>query len=122
MERILRAMDNPYFNIFAHPSGRLINERDPYDIDIETLMQAAKDRGCIMEVNAHPDRLDLTDTACMLAKEMGVKIAISTDAHSVNDLDLMRFGVWQARRGWLEKKDALNTRGLEELKKLFRRN
>jgi len=88
MERILRAMDNPYFNIFAHPSGRLINERDPYDIDMEILMKAAKERGCVMEVNAHPDRLDLTDTDCKLGKEMGVKIVISTDAHSMNDLDL----------------------------------
>jgi DNA polymerase (family 10) len=122
MERILRAMDNPYFNIFAHPSGRLINERDPYDIDMETLMKAAKDRGCVMEVNAHPDRLDLTDTDCKLGKEMGVKIVISTDAHSMNDLELMRFGVWQARRGWLEKKDVLNTRNLEELRKWLKRN
>jgi DNA polymerase (family 10) len=104
-ERILRAMDNPYFNVLAHPSGRLINEREPYDVDIETLMKAARDRGCIMEVNAHPDRLDLTDTDCILAKEMGVKVVISTDAHSMNDLDLMRFGVWQGRRGWLEKDD-----------------
>jgi DNA polymerase (family 10) len=121
MERIIRAMDNPYFNVFAHPSGRLINEREPYDINIETLMKAAKDRGCIMEVNAHPDRLDLTDSDCKLAKEMGVKIVISTDAHSKADLDLMRFGVWQARRGWLEKEDVLNTRNLDELRKFFKR-
>jgi DNA polymerase (family 10) len=121
MERILRAMDNPYFNVFAHPSGRLINEREPYDIDIEVLMKAAKDRGCIMEVNAHPDRLDLTDTDCKLAKEMGVKVVISTDAHSITDLDLMRFGVWQGRRGWLEREDVLNTRPLDELRKLVKR-
>jgi DNA polymerase (family 10) len=121
MERIIRAMDNPYFNIFAHPSGRLINEREPYDIDIETLMKAAKDRGCVMEVNAHPDRLDLTDTDCKLAREMEVRIVISTDAHSITDLDLMRFGVWQARRGWLEKEDVLNTRNLDELRKLLKR-
>jgi DNA polymerase (family 10) len=120
-ERILRAMDNPYFNVLAHPSGRLINEREPYDIDIETLMKAAKDRGCIMEVNAHPDRLDLTDTDCKLAKEMGVKVVISTDAHSMTDLDLMRFGVWQGRRGWLEKEDVVNTRPLDELRKLVKR-
>jgi DNA polymerase (family 10) len=121
MDRIIRAMDNPYFNIFAHPSGRLINEREPYDIDIETLMKSAKDRGCVMEVNAHPDRLDLTDTDCKLAKEMGVKIVISTDAHSMGDIALMRFGVWQARRGWLEKEDVLNTRNLDELRKLLKR-
>jgi DNA polymerase (family 10) len=84
-------------------------------------MKAAKDRGCIMEVNAHPDRLDLTDTDCKLAKEMGVKVVISTDAHSMTDLDLMRFGVWQGRRGWLEKEDVLNTRPLIELRKLVKR-
>jgi len=121
-ERILRAMDNPYFNVLAHPSGRLINEREPYDVDIETLLKAAKDRGCIMEVNAHPDRLDLNDTDCKLAKEMGVKVVISTDAHSMTDLNLMRFGVWQSRRGWLEKEDVLNTRPLDELRKLVKRN
>ncbi len=121
MERIIRAMDNPYFNILAHPSGRLINERQPYEVDMEGLIKAAKERGCIMEVNAHPDRLDLTDIHCKLAKGMGVKLVISTDAHSVNDYDLMRFGVWQARRGWLEEEDVLNTRNVDELKKLMKR-
>jgi DNA polymerase (family 10) len=121
MERILRAMDNPYFNIFAHPSGRLINERPAYDVDMEELIKAAKERGCVMEVNAHPDRLDLADIHCKLAKDTGVKLVISTDAHSVNDYDLMRFGVWQARRGWVEKEDVLNTRSADELKKLIKR-
>jgi len=121
MERIIRAMDNPYFNILAHPSGRLINERPPYEVDMEGLIKAAKERGCLMEVNAHPDRLDLADIHCKRAKDMGVKLVISTDAHSVNDYDLMRFGVWQARRGWLEKEDVLNTRNVDELKKLMKR-
>jgi DNA polymerase (family 10) len=121
MERIIRAMDNPYFNILAHPSGRLINERQPYEVDMEGLIKAAKERGCLMEVNAHPDRLDLADIHCKLAKDMGVKLVISTDAHSVNDYDLIRFGVWQARRGWLEKEDVLNTRTVDELKKLMKR-
>jgi len=120
-ERILRAMDNPYFNILAHPTGRLINERDPYDVDLERLMEAAVERGVYMEVNAYPDRLDLTDDACRAAKELGLKLAISTDAHSTSDLDLMRFGVDQARRGWVEKKDVLNTRSLAELRKLLKR-
>ena len=121
MNRVLRAMDNPYFNIFAHPSGRLINEREPYEVDMEKVIEAASERGCILEVNAHPDRLDLTDVHCKLAKETGVKVVISTDAHSVADLDLIRFGVWQARRGWLEKEDVLNTRSLDELKRLLER-
>jgi len=120
-ERIIRAMDNCYFNILAHPSGRLINKREPYDLDWERLMEAAKDRGCLMELNAHPDRLDLTDRYCKMAKETGLKVAISTDAHSITNLDFMRFGVYQARRGWLGKEDVLNTRPLKEIRKLLKR-
>lgn len=120
-ERILRAMDNRHCNILAHPTGRLINERDPYAIDLERIMQAAGERGCILELNAHPDRLDLDAEACQMAKEKGVKVAISTDAHSAEDLRLMRFGVDQARRGWLEAGDVINTRKLKELRKLLAR-
>jgi DNA polymerase (family 10) len=120
-ERIIRAMDNPYFTILAHPTGRLINERRAYDVDMERLIDAAKQRGCFMELNAHPLRLDLRDADCRMAKEMGVKVAISTDAHSTGDLNLMRFGVGQARRGWLEASDVLNTRSWEELRKLLKR-
>ena len=120
-ERIIRAMDNPHFNILAHPSGRLINEREPYEVDMEKLMKAALERGCFFELNAHPDRLDLTDIYCKMAKEMGLKVAISTDAHSTGDLDFMRFGVGQARRGWLDSGDVLNTRSLRELLKLLKR-
>ncbi len=118
--RILRAMDNPYFTILGHPSGRLINERDPYSADMEQIIRAAADRGCYLELNAHPERLDLTDTYCKAAKEAGVKVAISTDAHSLTDLELMRFGIGQARRGWLEAADVINTRSLKELRKLLR--
>ena len=120
-ERILRAMECSYFHILAHPSGRLINERDPYEVDMERLIEGAKERGCFLELNAHPDRLDLTDIHCKRAKEMGIKIALATDAHSIGDLDFMRFGVDQARRGWLEPEDVLNTRSLKELKKLLKR-
>jgi DNA polymerase (family 10) len=120
-ERILRAMDNPYFNILAHPSGRLINQREPYQFDIETIMEAALERGCFLEVNAQPARLDLTDEACKLARDMGLKVALSTDAHSDNGLGLMRFGIKQARRGWLERGDVINCLPLHELKKLFNR-
>ena len=120
-ERVIRAMDNPYFSIFSHPTGRLINERRPYELDMEKVMQAAKERGCFMELNSHPDRLDLNDTDCKLARDVGIKISISTDAHSVNDLDFIRFGIGQARRGWLEAEDVLNTRRWSELKKLLKR-
>ncbi len=120
-ERVLRAMDNPYFNIFAHPTGRLINKRDAYDIDIERVIEGAKNNGCFLEVNAQPDRLDLNDDACRMARDLGVKVAISTDAHSVANLDYMRFGVDQARRGWLEAGDVINTRSLKALKRLLAR-
>ncbi len=120
-ERILRAMDNPNFNILAHPTGRRIGERPPYAVDMERVMSAALERGCYLEINAHPERLDLHDIYAKMAKEMGLKLAISTDAHSVNGLRNMRFGVGQARRGWLEAEDVLNTRSWSELRALLAR-
>ncbi|MDY6816668.1 MAG: DNA polymerase/3'-5' exonuclease PolX [Pseudomonadota bacterium] len=121
-QRILRAMDNPYFNILAHPTGRLINEREPYEIDLGKIMEVANERGCILELNAHPYRLDLTDESCMMAREVGVKMSISTDSHSTSNLNFMRFGINQARRGWLEAKDVINTLGLADLKKVLMRD
>jgi DNA polymerase (family 10) len=114
-------MDNPYFNILAHPTGRLINKREPYDVDLQRLFEAALQRGCFMELNAHPERLDLTDVACKTAKEKGVKIAISTDAHSIDNLEDMQLGLLQARRGWLEARDVLNTLHWKELKQLLKK-
>lgn len=121
-ERILRAMDNPYFTILAHPTGRLINARDPYAVDMDAIIQAARERNCFLELNAQPDRLDLDDNLCRAAKAAGVKVAISSDAHSAAGLDVLRFGVAQARRGWLEPQDVLNSRPLEELRRLWRRD
>jgi DNA polymerase (family X) len=121
-ERIMRAMDNPHFNILAHPTGRLINKREPYEVDLERLLAAAQERGCFMELDAQPDRLDLADIYCKLAKDMGVKLTIDTDAHSIRDLAFMRYGIDQARRGWLEPDDVLNTRPLKELRKLLKRS
>lgn len=120
-ERIIRAMDNPYFTILAHPTGRIINRRAPYEVDMERLLRAAAERDCIVEINAHPDRLDLNDAHCIMAKELGVRVAISTDAHSAEGLDMMRFGVDQARRGWLEKKDVVNTKTLADLRRILKR-
>jgi DNA polymerase (family 10) len=120
-ERIIRAMDNPCFNVLAHPTGRLIDERDPYELDLDRVMQAASERGCFLEVNGQPSRLDLNDVYAKMAKDMKVKVAISTDAHSTAQLDYMRLGVGQARRGWLEAADVINTRSLRELKKLLAR-
>jgi len=118
--RVLTAMDNPYFTILAHPTGRLIGERPAYDIDLERIIKKARDRGCFIELNAHPLRLDLDDVHCKLAKDLDVKVALATDAHSVDGLNMMRFGVDQARRGWLEAADVLNTRNLKDLKSAFR--
>lgn len=120
-ERILRAMERPHFTILAHPTGRLIGEREPYDVDMSRLIMAAKDRGCFIELNAHPDRLDITDLHCQMAKEAGVLISIATDAHRVEELSYLRFGVGQARRGWLERDDVLNTRALAKLRPLLGR-
>ena len=114
-------MDNRYFSILAHPTGRLINAREPYEIDLERVLEAARERGIVMELNAHPDRLDLDDRGCRLAKEIGVKVAIATDAHRVEGLDLMRYGVDQARRGWLGPADVVNTRPLAGLRRLLNR-
>ncbi len=119
--RILRAMDNRYCSILAHPTGRLINAREPYALDLERVLEGARDRGCVVEVNAQPERLDLDDRGCRLAKEIGVKVAISTDAHRAADLDLMRFGVDQARRGWLEPGEVVNTLPLDRLRRTLLR-
>jgi DNA polymerase (family 10) len=120
-QRVIRAMDNPYFTVFGHPSGRLIQQREPYEIDLEAIMMAARDRGCFLEVNAQPDRMDLTDVYCRMAKEIGVCVAISSDSHSDNDILNMKYGVGQARRGWIEVDDVINTRSLKQLLKLFNR-
>ncbi len=120
-KRILKAMDNPYFNILAHPTGRLIGEREASDINMELLFKEAKARGCFLEINAQPKRLDLNDIYAKYAKEAGVKFAISTDAHNIATLEYMRYGIFQARRGWIEKKDVINTLSLDKLKKTLRR-
>jgi DNA polymerase (family 10) len=120
-ERIIRAMDNPYFNILAHPSGRLLGEREAYAVDLERIMAAALERGCFLEVNAQPQRLDLGGSECHMARDMGLKVAVSTDSHSVEQLANMRLGVAQARRGWLEAGNVLNTRTWPELRRLLKR-
>lgn len=120
-DRILRAMDNKYLSILAHPTGRLLGERPEYALDLERVVEGAKERGVALELNSHPSRLDLDDVHCKLAKEAGVKLVISTDAHSTFGLDAMRFGIGQARRAWLEPKDVLNTRPWTKLKQMLAR-
>ncbi|HXG52825.1 MAG TPA: DNA polymerase/3'-5' exonuclease PolX [candidate division Zixibacteria bacterium] len=106
--RVLKALAHPAVTILAHPTGRLINEREPFAIDLEQVFHAAKERNVAIELNAQPDRLDLNDLHALRAREIGVKIAVNTDAHSVEQLHFMKYGVDQARRGWLEKRHVLN--------------
>jgi len=120
-QRMIRAMRNPHVSIVGHPSGRLIGEREPYDIDMDAITSTARDLDCYLEINAEPDRLDLNDIHAHMAKSKGVKIAISTDAHSVNAFQYMRFGVDQARRAWLTADDVINTRQFADLRKLLKR-
>jgi DNA polymerase (family 10) len=121
MARILRAMQSRYFTVLAHPSGRLLGAREAMDLDWLRIVRAAKERGCFLEVNSQPDRLDLDDLQCRMAKDEGVLVAISSDAHSTYELEYLKFGVGQARRGWLEASDVINTRSLTELKPLLTR-
>lgn len=114
-KRILSAMKNPYVSIIAHPSGRIIGERDAYEVDMEEVLKAAKDTGTAIEINAYPLRLDLTDIYVKKAKEMGVRLSINTDTHVTFQFDFMAYGVGIARRGWAEKKDVLNTFGFQTL-------
>lgn len=107
--RMLKALQHPLVNIVGHPTGRLINRRDPIDYDIDEVLACAAENKVALEINAHPDRLDLKDTLAMAAKKAGAKIVINTDAHKIGDLDLMHYGVEQARRAWLEPGDVLNT-------------
>ena len=113
-ERILAAIENPYTQIIAHPTGRLVLRRDPFEYDMEKILDAAARHGVAMECNAYPDRLDLRDVHLRMAKQRGVKIVISTDSHSAGNLTFMKYGVETARRGWIEKKDVINTQPLEE--------
>ncbi len=118
-ERVLRAMDNRYFTIMGHPTGRIVNERPPYDIDMERIIRAARERGCFLEINGQPERLDLSDTHAKAARDAGVMLSLSTDAHSTSSLDYIRHAIGQARRGWLEADDVINTRTLNDLLKLL---
>lgn len=116
-KRLLSAIENPYVNIIAHPSGRMLNERDPSDPDWNKIFDAARDRGVILEVNGQPNRLDLPDDLIKSAILWGVKLVINSDAHSIDQLNFMKYGVDNARRGWAEKKDILNTLPYEKFVK-----
>ncbi|HEY2412645.1 MAG TPA: DNA polymerase/3'-5' exonuclease PolX, partial [Pirellulaceae bacterium] len=118
-DRILGAIENPHVCVIAHPTGRLINRREPYEVDLDAVMAAAKKHKKLLELNANPARLDLNDVYCAAAKQHGIPIVINTDAHSPDGLDVLRFGILQARRAGLTKDDVANTRTWPQMKKLI---
>ncbi len=119
-QRIVRAMENPLVHAIGHPTGRLINQRPPYEVRIDELIQKAKETGVALEINASPERLDLNDENARAAQESGVLLLLGTDAHRPEHLRFMRFGVAVARRAWCEPKHILNTRSYEELREWLR--
>jgi DNA polymerase (family 10) len=120
--RVINAIQNPDVDMIAHPTCRLLGEREPVAVDLEAVFRAAAKHNKIIEINAMPDRLDLKDTHAFRARDLGVKLAIGTDAHSIAHLDFMRFGVGVGRRAWCEPQHILNTLPLEELLKVLDRD
>jgi DNA polymerase (family X) len=120
MRRLRRAMENENIHIIAHPTGRIIGKRNPYDVDIEALLDGAAATGTILEINAFPDRLDLKDDYAREAKKRGVRLSLGTDAHRREHLSYMMYGVAVARRAWLEARDIINTYPLEKMLKMLK--
>ena len=120
-ERVIRAMQNRHVNIIGHPTGRLIGEREPFEIDMDRVLSAAADLKCYLEINSQPDRLDLNDIHAHAAKSKGVKLSVATDSHATSSFQYVRYGVDQARRAWLTPGDVINTRPLAALRKLLKR-
>ncbi len=118
-KRIIKGMGNEHVDFVAHPTGRLIGKREAYEVDIEQIIDTAKETDTRLEINSFPDRLDLDDTHVKLAKDHGVQFVLGTDAHSINHFDFMRFGIATARRGWLEKKEILNTYPLKDIEQIL---
>jgi DNA polymerase (family 10) len=121
-DRLLRAIENPHVDVLGHPTGRLLLRREPYAYDVEAIIDAAARRGVAMENNCQVDRLDLNDSNARLARDRGVRLIISTDAHSTAALHNLRWGVTVARRAWLAPGDVLNTRRFEEFRAALRRH
>lgn len=119
-ERIIRAMKNPHINIISHPTGRILERRDEYQIDFDKILRAARETGTILEINANPARLDLKDINIKKAKQAGVKMVINTDSHHIDQLRFIEYGIAQARRGWAEKKDIINCWPVRKLLKMIK--
>jgi DNA polymerase (family 10) len=109
-------MDRPSFTLLAHPTGRLLQKREAYDVDMARIIEQACARGCFLELNSQPQRLDLDEYYCRMAHDEGVMVSINSDAHAEQDFDFLQYGIDQARRGWLEKADVLNTLPLREIR------
>jgi len=120
-QRMIRAMENEHIDIIAHPTGRLLTKREPYEIDIDAVFSAAKRTGTVMEINSYPERIDLRDVHVKAAVKAGVKLAISTDAHNADQLHFINLGIGTARRGWAKKEDVINTRSLKKMLMLLKR-
>jgi len=119
-ERIIKAMKNPHIDIISHPTGRILKRRDEYEIDFDKILRAAKQFNVALEINSYPERLDLKDRNIRLAKEAGVKMIINTDAHHISQLEYIKYGIAQARRGWAERKDILNSLPVDKLLSFFK--
>lgn len=115
-KRIIKACQNKYVDIIAHPTGKLWGAREPYELDLEEVFKACRDTGTMLEINSFPQRLDLNDINCRMAKDFGLRLVVNTDAHIAEQLEMMKFGIAVARRGWLEKENILNTLPFDELK------
>jgi DNA polymerase (family 10) len=118
-ERILTAMNNPYVTCLTHPTGRVVNRRDAYNVDLAKIFEFAKTKNVLLEINSS-ERLDLSDYNVKKAKEAGCRFFINTDTHALKQLDRMKYGVFQARRGWVTKEDVVNTWPLKELEKFLK--
>jgi len=113
--RIVKALNNPYVSILAHPTGRLLGEREPYQVDLEAVCRVARQTNTALEINCYTQRLDLNDMHARQARELGVKLVVSTDTHSLDQLDSIGLGISMARRAWVEPSDLLNTLNLSDL-------
>ena len=120
-ERVCHALENKYVHILGHPTGRLILKRNAFEIDLDTVFETAAKHNVVMELNAHPKRLDLNAGNLRAAKRAGLKISVNTDAHTISELDNMQFGIYEARRGWLEKTDVINTHSLKNMMSLIKK-
>jgi len=120
--RIIKAMENPHVDIISHPTGRIIKQREEYEFDLDKILEVARETKTVLEINSFPNRLDLKDTNIRKAKKAGVKMIINTDSHTKRTFSLMKYGIFQARRGWAEKGDIINCWPVEKMKSFLKKS